>query len=119
MRFGDYQGTFGRSLAKVRTLSREGSWERAVAIQTEGHFHFRHLRVVNLLSCGEGSFSPFIHLLSRARDDPVSSCRSGLSLTSVHSSARRIQSNRVWLCDSRHWVERHQDLPTEPDLDPS
>jgi len=23
------------------------------------------------------------------------------------------------LCDSLHWVERHQDLPTEPDIDPS
>jgi hypothetical protein len=39
MRFGDYQGRFGRSLALVRTLSRDRSWERAVAIQTEGHFH--------------------------------------------------------------------------------
>jgi hypothetical protein len=32
---------------------------------------------------------------------------------------RPIESNRMWLRDSLHWVERHQDLSTEPDLDPS
>jgi hypothetical protein len=109
---------------------------------------FHHLRVVYLLSCGEGTSSPFIHLRSRAGDGPVSTCRSRLSLTSIHcsltmrwwmqvasmeyprcaegvpdrssSSRARARSSRTgcgsaiafigWSC---------QDLPTEPDLDPS
>jgi hypothetical protein len=32
---------------------------------------------------------------------------------------RPLESNRMWLRDSLHWVERHQDLPTGPDFDPS
>jgi hypothetical protein len=35
------------------------------------------------------------------------------------SSGVRSSRTGSWLCDSLHWVERHQDLQTEPDLDPS
>jgi hypothetical protein len=49
MRFGDYHGRFGRSLAWCEHRAEGRSWEQAVAIQTESHSSSINLRVVYLL----------------------------------------------------------------------
>jgi hypothetical protein len=71
-------------------------------------------------------FEPDVHprflddeLVDASGVDGGSRCAEGAPTALLLSGARPIGSNRMWLWDRLHSVERHQDLPTEPDFDPS